>query len=306
MNVDISIVVVNYNTSALTRKCIESINRYVPANLSYEIIVVDNNSKFEDYIDLTNSVETASGLKMIRNRKNLGFAGGFMTGALRANGNFLFFVNSDVLVIEDSFTPFVTLMNAQTDIGVCGGQVLTCEYKHEKSFDHFITFGYKVLGPWLYEKMYPGKKSRTKEYFEPIDVDMTHGCYMVFRKKYFDEVGGLDDNIFLYYEEMDICKRLQKKGHRVVMEPRTKIVHLGGASTPKNMLIKKELLISYLYVLQKNFGVFQFLLAHVFLSVVFFFKSIVKPKYFSIFFMLLFHGNGLTKSLKHKQKISPA
>lgn len=303
---ELTIVIVNFNTTQVTSNCIASIYAHIPSNISFEIMVVDNGSAYQSYLDLEKNISHYQSLTLIRNRKNLGFAGGFMTGALKANGDFLFFVNSDVLVIEDSFTPFVNLMNAQTDIGVCGGQVLTGEHKHEKSFDHFVTFGYKVLGPWLYEKMHPGKKSRTKEYFEPIDVDMTHGCYMVFRKKYFDEVGGLDDNIFLYYEEMDICKRLQKKGHRVVMEPRTKIVHLGGASTSKNMLIKKELLISYLYVLQKNFGFFQFLLAHIFLSIVFFFKSIVKPKYFSIFFMLLFHGNGLTKSLKHKQTISPA
>lgn len=302
---DISIVIVNYNTALLTKKCIDSIYKYIPETFSHEIILIDNNSGVDDYALLADHFKEDKQTKIIRNRKNLGFAGGFMTGALQSNGDFLFFVNSDVLVIEDSFTPFINLMNEQKNIAVCGGQILTGEFQHEKSFDHFVTFGYKLLGCWLYEKINPRKKTRTKEYATPVDVDMTHGCYMVFRKKYFDEAGGLDTNIFLYYEEMDICKRLRQRGLRVVMEPRTKIVHLGGASTPKNLSIKKELLISYLYVLQKNFGFFQYLLARFFLTLVFFFKSLVKPRYFSIFFMLLFNGNGLTRSLKHKQAISP-
>ncbi len=303
---ELSIVIVNFNTTVVTRDCIASIYKHIPENLTYELIVIDNGSDYQSYLDLKNTITHYPQLSIIRNTKNRGFVGGFMTGALQANGEFLFLVNSDVLLIEDSFTPFISLMNAQKNIGICGGQILTKELQHEKSFDHFVTFGYKLLGSWLYEKTHPQKKSRTQTYDAPIDVDMTHGCYMVFRKKYFDELGGLDDNIFLYYEEMDICKRLKQKGYRAVMEPRTKIVHLGGVSTPKSLLIKKELLISYLYVLQKNFGFLQFLLARIFLTIVFFFKSIVKPKYFSIFCMLLFWGNGLTRSLKHKQTIATA
>ena len=143
---------------------------------------------------------------------------------------------------------------------------------------------------------YPKRK---KEYTEPVAVNFVNGAYMFFRTKVFAEVGGFDTSIFLYFEEMDICYRLLKKGYKSVLFPEAKITHYQGVSTGVSKLIKKEAFISYLYVTRKNYSLLKFLSIYAYYSFTFLFK----PKKWYLLSLVL-QGGSLKKSLRHKQQLN--
>ncbi|MES2747824.1 MAG: glycosyltransferase family 2 protein, partial [Bacteroidota bacterium] len=118
----------------------------------------------------------------------------------------------------------------------------------------------------------------------------------------FNNVGGFDTNIFLYYEETDLCMRLEKMGKSSYLIPTAKYVHYHGASTPQNIAIKAELKISLLYVIRKHYGYLSFWFLLNYLRINYIFSTLFKPKY-SYLLKVLLAGAPLSKSLKVIQKI---
>lgn len=302
----ISIVIINYNTSDITLKCIQTLLQYFPQrNFKKQVIIVDNNSAYHDYENLKEKLATAdNSILLIRKRINLGFAGGNMEGVQYATGDYIMLVNNDVFFTHDIFTPAVAFLDNNADVGVCGGLPFLENGKEIPPFGHNETFLYKLLGNWLYEKLVPNVAIKGKKYEKPVEVDYVPGCFMAFRMNDFREIGGLDTNIFLYYEEMDIAERLRKKGLKSVYVPGLEYIHATGASTSRNFNRKKELIISNLYVVRKNHGYLQYLLLKFFFIVVYFFKAWANPWYFKLWWMLITLGSPLAHSMRHQQKIS--
>ena len=110
--IDISIITINYNTSNLTKKFVQSVNKYTPSSITYEIIIVDNCSKNGDFQNLKNILKGFE-LKIVKSNRNLGFGGGNMFGTEYASGEYLAFINNDVLFIEDSFSPLINFMKTK-------------------------------------------------------------------------------------------------------------------------------------------------------------------------------------------------
>ncbi len=302
----VSIIIINFNTSDVTLKCIETLIRYFPhRDLNPEVILVDNNSVYEDYENLRKGLaEKYNTVKLIRRKVNAGFAGGNMTGFEYANGDYIILVNNDVFFTHDIFTPSVAYLDRHSDVGVCGGLPILENGNRIPPFGHNETFLYKLLGNWLYEKLVPGVAKKEKEYTEPTEVDYVPGCFMAFRIDVFRNIGGLDGNIFLYYEEMDISERLRKIGLKTMYVPGMEYIHATGSSTSRNLSRKKELIISNLYVVRKNHGYLQYLLLKVFFMIVYFLKALVKWRYFKLWWVIMTMGSPLAHSMRHEQKIS--
>jgi GT2 family glycosyltransferase len=142
--------------------------------------------------------------------------------------------------------------------------------------------------------LYPNRK---KEYTKPLEVNWVNGAFLFFRNKSFQKIGGFDRNIFLYWEEMDLCHRLRKDGFSSVLVPEAKVLHFQGVSIGTSRAIDKEAYISYLYVLRKNFGFFKNILIRKYLILV----TLLKPKKWYLLSVLL-KLNPSKASLKHKQK----
>jgi len=302
---DISVVIINYNTCELTCKCVESIIENTK-NRSYEVILIDNASEIEDYKRLQSFVDQVKDkiqLTLVRSRLNSGFAGGCYRGAELAEGKYVAFINSDVELIENSLDVLQKFMDVTPDAGVCSAIQLGSDYQPLKvSFGHFHGVTRDILGDKLIEVLFR-KPSRGIEHKEAVKVDFVSGSFMFFRRSVFNKLGGFDTNIFLYFEEMDICFRMKRLGYYAYHVPFTKYYHLIGASSPNNYPYKIEGKLSHLYVIRKNSSNFEYVVFRVWLLVKYFFKAIFQPKHWKMFYRLIFLGSPLAHSLKNKQRI---
>ncbi|SEL38136.1 hypothetical protein SAMN04487910_2292 [Aquimarina amphilecti] len=305
---DISVIIINYNSEEYTVNCIKSLLEHTSEQLSCQYLVVDNGSKKESYKTVNTYIESIKNnisIELIRSNINTGFGSGNMIGVQKATGKYLAFVNNDTILESDCLSSLKNFMDNRSDVGVCGPQAFTEDKKILPTIDHFASLGREILGRKFLEKLNSKKyPKRKKLYTEPQQGQFIAGSFMFFRAEDFNIVGGFDTNIFLYYEETDICKRLVKINKSAYLVPDATFIHYHGASTEKSVAIKTELKISLLYIIKKHYGVIPFYILLTYLQIRYFFSSIVKPKYWPLFYTLLLQAP-LTRSLKHKQKIKP-
>ncbi|WP_019668507.1 glycosyltransferase family 2 protein [Eudoraea adriatica] len=305
---DLSVIIINYNSYEFTRECVKSVLKNTTSTVSYEIIIVDNASKKEDYAELKNYISGLkySNVRLYRSRINTGFGGGNMYAVQFANSKYYLFLNNDTLLINDPIKICFDFMEKTKDAALCGPQIFNEHQIKEVSFDHFTSLGREIFGKKMLEFIFPGTKpNRRKLYTKPLSVDYVNGSFMFFRAKDFDSVGGFDTNIFLYFEESDICYRLKKKSKKTYFIPSASYLHYQGKSignTSWNIKTKIELKTSMFYVIRKNYGYLHYQILRIFFIFRYGVVSIIKPKYFRLFHRILI-GLPLGKSLKHEQRI---
>lgn len=302
---DIAIILINYNSSEHSINCIRSIIDKTSKETYYQIIITDNCSQKEDYLNLKRFCEQANypNLEFHRNTINSGFGAGNMFGTQYANSKYLAFVNNDTLFKNDCLTILKKALDTNSNIGIAGAQAYKESGDFMISLDHFASPIREIIGRSFLEIINPKKyPNRKKRHTNPTQVNFIPGSFMFTRTIDFNEVGGFDTNIFLYYEETDLCIRLAKNEKFAYLIPDAEFIHFHGASTAKSMSIKKELKISLLYIIRKHYGFFGHKVVLYFLIIKYFFSSLLKPKNWSLFLLIL-SGAPLSKSLKTKQKI---
>lgn len=299
---EISIIIINYNTSELTHNCVESILEH-EYNKSIEFIIIDNASNKDDFENLQKLTLKFENLKLIKSKINLGFAAGNMYGYQFASGDYIAFINSDVLFTSPVLDKLKNFIIENPNVGVCGPQILNSDLQETTSFRHFEGVRYKLFGKKFLEATAPTKPSLLKKYEKPIAVDFIIGSFMFFNLEAFKKIGGFDCNTFLYYEETDICFRLKKIGYSTYFIPSLQYIHLEGKSSNLNLNLKLEHLISYLYITRKNFGFIKYLIIKNFLIISYLFKAPFKKKNRYIFKNLIKMNESLALSMRHNQKI---
>jgi len=302
---DIAIILINYNSSEHSINCIRSIIEKTSKDINYQIIITDNCSEKEDYFKLKLFCEQVgfSNLELYRNLINTGFGAGNMFGVQFANAKYLAFINNDTLFKNDCVSILKKALDNNPNIGIAGAQAFKENGDFMISLDHFASPVREIIGRSFMELYNPKKyPSRKKGYINPIQVNFVPGSFMFVRANDFYDIGGFDTNIFLFYEETDLCLRLAKALKLAYLIPEAEFIHFHGASTEKSLAIKKELKISLVYIIRKHYGFFGHKIVLIFLVVKYFFSSILKPKNWSLFFLIL-SGAPLSKSLKSKQTI---
>jgi GT2 family glycosyltransferase len=301
---DISVILINYNSSKYTIPCVESILKLTDSIINYDVIIVDNNSKIEDYNLVRNFATNYKNIHVYRSKINLGFSGGNMFGVQYTNSKYVFFLNNDTLLLNDCLSILFKFMKEHDTVGICSGQMYNTDQSFHKSFSYFPTVGMKLLGPGflrLFNKAkYPKSK---KEYTTPLKVDFVTGAAMFVDFEKFASIGGFDTNMFLYCEEEELTLRLNKNGYSAYLNPEAKFIHHMGKSTNRNLNVEKENYISLLYYQRKHNSV----LSYSILKFFYFFKHIKKTyKHLDYLKLAIFilRGAPMKYSLKHKQKIS--
>lgn len=279
----VSVIVVNYNTKQLTLNCIESIYKHT-CDVDFEIIVVDNASS-------DGSVEAIKQefpeVKMVPSDTNLGFGRANNLGAKYAKGEFLFLLNSDTLLVENSIKKlydFFILNEKKLKIGVLGG-VMVDEMGNINGFGSYIPTP-KDFNRRNWKKIPLVKKiikAASEKYFIEgksfFQVGYVLGADMLLRKSLFDVVGGFDEHYFMYYEESDLQNTMTQKGYNHYIYTGTKIIHLEGKSFSGKVSNHKRVIVhsSEIYFMKKNFpnSFFYYRL----LDIAVLFLSILNPKY---------------------------
>lgn len=229
---DVSIIIVNYNTITLLDNCLNSILAHTDG-LLYEIIVIDNAS-----IDGSPEMIRIKfpNVKLLASETNLGFGKANNLGVRNAIGEYLFFLNSDTILIENSIKilhDFCIKNALKLNIGVLGCVLVDDAITKSNSGGVFPT---PLNDIWLYFVHFYKRVTRQTflkryDFAEPYQcIDMISGADMFMKKINFDEVCGFDEGFFLYYEETDLQKRLEYLGYKNYIISETKIIHLEGGS----------------------------------------------------------------------------
>lgn len=236
--VDLSVIIVNWNTRQLLADCLNSIKATLD-ELPVEIIVVDNNSTDGSQAMLQDQFPQ---VRLIQNRENVGFARANNQGMAVSRGRYMLLLNTDALLLPKAVQSMLTLAERESKLGLVGAHLLNANRTFQASHTHFPTLWQEFLilsglGRMLYGPWYPSHGPEEEK--GPQTVDYVEGACMLVRRETVEEVGGLDEGYFMYAEEVDWCYAIQEKGWQVWYHPTAKVIHLGGGSS-QNRQVQRE------------------------------------------------------------------
>ncbi len=255
MGKDVSVIIVNYNTAQMTADCIKSV--YEKTNgLDFEVFVVDNASKDNSCALIE---QTFSDVRLIKSTENLGFGRANNLAMEKAEGKYVFLLNSDTILKNNAVKILFDFMETDEKIGACGGNLFTKENEHTISYFNALNLKTKIVKTLCLVNFFPDIKARLNEKGhnpknEQKEVEVISGADLMLRKSVLDEVGGFDRDFFLYFEETELQYRIKKAGYKIFIVPNSEIYHLEGATTTKNRKSRRYEFLrgEYLYLKKTN------------------------------------------------------
>jgi GT2 family glycosyltransferase len=226
---DVSVIIVSYNTKALLDACLRSV--YASRHVSIDVWVVDNGSPDGS----ADHVNTAfPDVHLVRNADNRGFAAANNVAMARARGRYVLLLNPDTLVRDNTISELAALLDRRPRVGIVGplvcnsdGSIQSCGY------------WYPTLRAEILLSRNVGRVGRLILGDPPVDpdpttetlVDWVDGCCLMIRREVIDEIGGLDEQFFLYAEELDWCRSAKRAGWQLATCPQSEMTHLRGQSS---------------------------------------------------------------------------
>ena len=226
--IDLSIIIVSFNTKDLTLDCIRSITQE-GSGIAKEIIIVDNASS-DGSVEALKKLKTDN-LKLITNKENTGYAKANNQGIKIAKGKYLLLLNSDTLVHKDSLKTLVEFARNHSDAGVIGSRLLNIDGILQFSCYHFPTIANAIKEYWLGQKGLFEKFAPQGD--KPVTVEAVVGASFLITPEARKRVGMLDERYWAYFEDIDYCRQVWKKGLKVYYLPASIITHYHGASFKK-------------------------------------------------------------------------
>lgn len=239
---DISIIIVNHNSKEYLLNCLSSIKKVFNGE-SYEIIIVNNDSE-----PLTINFHDTN-IQIFQGSPGLSFGKANNIGASKAKTPFLWFLNPDTEIVSGDLANLLKLLK-KNSTGAVGMKLLTKEGVPQKWSAGFQITPLSIISTNLgfdKSKLIWGSVSLK-------EVDWVSGCSLAVSRALFEEIGGFDDDYFMYFEDVDICKRIKAKRKKVFFFPGMEILHWGGKSYSSKSLQKKHYYESQRLYLKKHFG----------------------------------------------------
>jgi GT2 family glycosyltransferase len=236
---DLSIIIVNYNVKYFLEQCLHSVQR-ASGELETEVYVVDNNS-----VDGSCAVvqEKFPEVKLIRNDENLGFSVANNQAIRESSGRYVLLLNPDTVIEEDTLVKCVRYMDGHAGVGGLGVKMIDGKGdflpESKRSLPTPVVAFYKIFG---LSRLFPRSRVFGRYHLGYLDKDKIHsidilpGAFMFLRRSALDEVGHLDEDFFMYGEDIDLSYRLLKAGYENIYYPETTIIHYKGESTKKGSL----------------------------------------------------------------------
>lgn len=258
--IDVSICIVSWNTRNILRNCIESIYDKTKG-ISYEIIVVDNNSH-DDTCKMVK--EEFPQCRLIENKDNLGFVKANNIAIKQAKGRYILFLNPDTELKTKAIEGMARFLDRETEYGAVGCKLIypdgsiqhVCARTFPTPFNQFCLL---VMLDRLFphSKRFSTVEMRYWDHKNSRDIDCLSGACILVRREIIDRLSGFDEKIFMYAEDVDLCFRIKRKGWKIYYLSNEEIVHYSGASSKQHQkkffssIMQRE---SNLYFLNKHFG----------------------------------------------------
>jgi len=254
--VDLSVVIVSYNTKKITEDCLNSINRSLTnSRIKYEIIVVDNDSRDGSVDMLKNYKLPTTNYQLILNNNNLGFGQGNNLGVERANGKYILLLNTDMIVLNRAIEKLYDFyIENEKRVHFLGAKLLNRDLTPQSSVARFFTLPV-VFASLLLKGDYWGLTRSSPNKF--CQVDWISGACIMTTKKYYDRLGGFDKDIFMYMEEVDLLYRAKKLGLNTFFYPKSQIIHLGSASSNGKTFPILQVYKGFLFFYKKHYSKFE-------------------------------------------------
>ena len=228
---DISFIIVNWNTKDLLHDCLESIFKTVHA-ISCEVIVVDNASR-DGSVDMLK--EQYPQVAVIANDANRGFGAANNQGFAAMKGKYALLINTDAVLTEGAVDKLWAFAEGHPEAAIVCGQLLNADGSKQNSIASHPTLLSLATNTSLLEYLFPRRyPSKRYEHTQPLEVDSAIGACMMIRKKALDEVTFFDERYFFFFEETDMAYAMKEAGWRIYQVPDARIYHLQGQSIGHN------------------------------------------------------------------------
>lgn len=253
----ISIVYIYYDTPNEITSSITSLKKAI-LKYSFELVIVDNNSRRS----LPSPVKKNKRIKIIFNKKNLGYSKAINQASKISTGKYLLIVNPDTIFLPDSISRIIEKFRKNQNIGIIGPQMLDKKGNILQSMNGMPFLPDALFIFSFLNSVFPKNKYSKRYWLSNLDKNETHevdfvgGACLAVRKEAFDRVVGFDERFFMYFEEVDFCYRVKKLGYRIIYYPKAKIIHLVGKSNKNKQLIRKYFEHSRYLFLEKYHGFF--------------------------------------------------
>jgi hypothetical protein len=263
---DLSIVIVSYNTKKITKDCLISINRSLTkTKIKYEIVIADNGSEDGSHELLKQlSEDKSSHLVYFQTGKNLGFGRGNNFAVSKARGKYILLLNSDTVIlnraIEKLYNYYVV---HEQDVQFLGAKLLNRDLTPQPSAAYFFSLPVVFAALFLKGDYYgltrfsPNKEQK---------VDWVSGACIMTKKSLFRRLGGFDRDIFMYMEEVDLLYRAARLGCSTHFYPKAQIIHLGSASSTGKTFPILQVYKGFLYFYKKHRSIVHLALLHLLLK----------------------------------------
>ncbi|MDG2195014.1 MAG: glycosyltransferase family 2 protein [Polaribacter sp.] len=263
---ELSIIIVNYNGEKYLKDCLESVYKNC-SSIDFEVVIIDNKSSDDSILFIKKNYPE---ITLIESEENLGFAKGNNKAVAQSVGEYLLLLNNDTILIDD-ISPALNCIVKDDTVGVVGIKMLDAHKKYVLSVGNFpspfslikFSFFQKKEGPFM-----TGKFNDKKN----IVVDWVTGSFLVTKRNYWDKVGGLDEDYFMYVEDVDFCKKIKKCNKKSVFIPTVSYIHYIGFNKRR----EERLIKGYRIYASKHFNFINSLIAKLCLTINYAYKKITK------------------------------
>jgi len=231
----LSIIITHHRTPILLKLCLKSIKENI-GSLDHEIIIVDSEAEPNSQDSIRNKFPQ---VKFISFLKNVGYAKLVNNGIKTARGEYMLFLNADILIHKDSVIQLLDFIQKHPQVGIVGPQLLTFNNQPQSSCFYFPTIGSILARRTFLGKLNWGRKKISRflmleeDLSSPKTVDWLQGSAMLTSRDAVEKVGLWDERFFLYLEDTDWCRRFWQNGYQVVYLPTAQVFHYYGRASKK-------------------------------------------------------------------------
>jgi GT2 family glycosyltransferase len=225
----LTVIILQYNHPELTSACVTALRRY--CKNPGQVIVIDNQSPDHS----ARNIALPNNVQFMQNETNEGFGGANNRAAKMAAGDVLLFLNNDTVCHSDFIAPVLKIFEARPEIGIVGPRLVYTDGTLQLSGGSLPSIRREFMDKILYvlstKRLLVISRLLEKRYGSTRKVEWVSGAALFIRRQLFEDLGGFDTNMFMYFEDKDLCKRAHEKGFDTLYETAVSVVHLGGGST---------------------------------------------------------------------------